>query len=290
MRLIDLLCAIIVVSVFGGGFIAGKIAMQELNPMFFMGVRLGISALILLPFVPKPEISWLRLFFITMTYTIFHNGPFFYAVSTKISVSAVIVGAQLAVPFSTILGIIFLNEKPSLKQALGILISFTGIVIIFGSPHIKDNLSSFMLVILGALSFAISNIQIKKAGKFNVLSLLAYSSLIASPIYFILSYFLDDYKTHPLDHMPAMSTMLAMLYAIFGSTLIGFGLWFRLLQQYPVHLVMPFSLLTPLVGVAAAVLILGDSMHHHIMLGGTLIVSGVGLILINLSKFQGKTA
>ena len=42
------------------------------------------------------------------------------------------------------------------------------------------------------------------------------------------------------------------------STLVGYGLWTRLLQRYPASTVAPLSLLVPVVGLLSALLLLGE--------------------------------
>ena len=43
------------------------------------------------------------------------------------------------------------------------------------------------------------------------------------------------------------------------STLLGYGLWTRLLQRYAANTVAPLSLLVPVIGLLSAMLLLGES-------------------------------
>ena len=52
--------------------------------------------------------------------------------------------------------------------------------------------------------------------------------------------------------------MLALLYVVVLSTLLGFGVWAWLLGRHPASTVAPFTLLVPVVGIAAAWLALGE--------------------------------
>ena len=50
----------------------------------------------------------------------------------------------------------------------------------------------------------------------------------------------------------------AVGYLALLSTLVGYGLWTRLLQRYPTSTVAPLSLLVPVVGLIAAIALLGE--------------------------------
>ena len=49
-----------------------------------------------------------------------------------------------------------------------------------------------------------------------------------------------------------------MAYLALISTLLGYGLWTGLLQRYPTSTVAPLSLMVPVVGLLAAMLLLGE--------------------------------
>jgi O-acetylserine/cysteine efflux transporter len=61
------------------------------------------------------------------------------------------------------------------------------------------------------------------------------------------------------------------------STLLGYGAWAVLLGRHPVSVVAPFSLLVPVVGFAAALLILGESVSGLEIAGSILIFAGLVL-------------
>ena len=61
----------------------------------------------------------------------------------------------------------------------------------------------------------------------------------------------------------------------YGGTLLGFGLWSRLLMHYPAAVVAPFALLVPVVGMVAARLIFGESLSAIEFAGAALIMAGL---------------
>ena len=75
-------------------------------------------------------------------------------------------------------------------------------------------------------------------------------------------------------------TVLSALYtAVFGS-LVGYGIWNRLLGLYPSSAVVPFTLLVPVVGMTAAWLALGEVPSPAEVAGGLLLLGGVATAVL----------
>ena len=68
---------------------------------------------------------------------------------------------------------------------------------------------------------------------------------------------------------------MALVYtAVMSSVVANSGLYF-LLQRYPVNLVSPFGLLSPIFAVIGGILFLDDVLTLGLILGGVLILFGV---------------
>ncbi|HEY9163769.1 MAG TPA: EamA family transporter, partial [Magnetovibrio sp.] len=72
----------------------------------------------------------------------------------------------------------------------------------------------------------------------------------------------------------------SVAYLAVAATLIGFGLWSRLLNLYPAGLVAPFSLLVPVFGLSSAALVLGETLSP-------LKIAGAGLVIVGLAVNSG---
>ena len=81
-----------------------------------------------------------------------------------------------------------------------------------------------------------------------------------------------------LSHLSWLS-LLAILYLALMATIVGYGLWGRLLQRYPVAQVAPLTLLVPVVGLLAARLLLDERLQGGQWVGIGLVLSG---LLVNL--------
>ena len=74
-------------------------------------------------------------------------------------------------------------------------------------------------------------------------------------------------------------SLFAIVYLAFIATLLGYGIWSRLLSRYPAGQVAPFSLLVPVVGLTSASLLLGEQMTTLQEVGGLAVMLG---LLINV--------
>jgi len=72
-------------------------------------------------------------------------------------------------------------------------------------------------------------------------------------------------------------TILLLAYLAFGATILGYGLWSRLLSRYPASQVAPFSLLVPVVGLTSASVLLGERLGTLQLGGALLVMLGLGL-------------
>jgi O-acetylserine/cysteine efflux transporter len=71
--------------------------------------------------------------------------------------------------------------------------------------------------------------------------------------------------------------VLALLYVVVISSLVGFGGWSVLLARHPASSVAPFTLLVPVVGIAAAWIALGEVPSGAELIGAAVVLSGLAL-------------
>lgn len=69
------------------------------------------------------------------------------------------------------------------------------------------------------------------------------------------------------------------------ASVFAYGVWGRLLQQYPAGAVVPFALLSPCVGALASALLLGESFGPVRLVGMASILFGVAIVALPLDRF-----
>jgi EamA-like transporter family protein len=71
----------------------------------------------------------------------------------------------------------------------------------------------------------------------------------------------------------------ALAYIVVVSTLLGYGVWYRLMLRYPASTVVPFTLLVPVVGILTAWIVRGEHPTWGELLGSLIVLVGLGLAL-----------
>ena len=145
------------------------------------------------------------------------------------------------------------------------------------------SLAGFLLTLGAAASWGLGNIvtrRISQLGQVNLLGLVVWGALVPPLPFLAASYWLEGpaEMVNALNHLSWLS-LLAILYLALMATIVGYGLWGRLMQRYPVAQVAPLTLLVPVVGLLAARLLLDERLQGGQWVGIGLVLAG---LLVNL--------
>ena len=127
-----------------------------------------------------------------------------------------------------------------------------------------------------------------------IISLVVWSALIPVLPFMFASWLIDGPQLMLASlRQIDMLTVLSLLYLAFIATLVGYGIWGSLLGRYETWRVAPLSLLVPVVGMASAALLLGETLSGLQLAGAALIMAGLyinvfGLRLVRLAWRAGK--
>ncbi len=280
MKLRDILLALIVAVTWGSNFIAVKIAISELPGFLALSLRFLITGIVLIPLAKIPKCSFKEIYSISIIFGIFYIALLYLGMHLGLNSSLAVILLRLNIPLSIIIASLTLKEEIPFKIICGIILAFIGMLIVVGTPHLSGNLSAAIIILFSAFFCALFNVESRKLrSKVNPLSLLCWTSLISAPHLLIISYLLEGdpiFLLSKITHVGWMSTV----YGAIISGIIGNALWIKLLQSYPVNIVMPFNLLVPLCGVFFSITILKEEPSWHIFLGGLITLLGVGITQI----------
>lgn len=276
MKPVDILLAIAVAVIWGMGFIFAKAAIDHFPPILLMALRFTLTALVLVWFVRPPwqllhKLFWIALVSAAVQYSLTFTGLKGLDASTASLV------VQLEVPFGALLAWLVLRDPLGWRRAFGMLLAFIGVALIAGEPRYEDNLQSILLVVGGALTWAVGQIMIKRLGVVGGFTLIAWVAVCAAPQLFVASLLIEDGQFDAIMHAPPIVWM-AVLYLGLVMTAFGYALWYHLLGRNDVNQVMPFLLLLPVTAVAGGVLLLDETLTINIVAGGALAIGGVAII------------
>jgi len=263
----------------GFNFIAGKWGTEQFGALTFSAVRFAMVLILLFPFLRFVPGQLRRILLIGFLLGACHYSIMFLAMSLTKNVSAVAVAAQLIVPFSTILAIVFLGERIGITRTSAIALSFLGVVVLAFEPFGPEHTVSLVLTVLAAFAMAVAAILMRSLKNVGVFNLQAWIAVVSTIVLSILALVFEPQQIRDLSDHNWFSYWLP-LYSAVGATIFGHGAFYWLLQQYPVNQVSPFISLSTLFAVAFGITLLNDLMTLKIIIGSLLTIAGVTIIAI----------
>lgn len=280
MKPIDIALAIAIAVIWGVGFVLTRIAVDEMSATLLTTLRFGITALPCL-FLPRPKLSWglmiaiswlLVAQFLAQTYGLAHGVP--------PGLTAVIVQSQAL--FTVAFAAIFLRELPTRLQVLGIAIAMCGLLLICFTVGYDFSVWAFSVSMTAPISFAVSNLMLRRAQDVSMLDLFAWISLLALVPLLIVLLFVDGPAVawQALTHVSLLAVVCVLALALFGTTL-GYWIWGRLLRRYSAAQVVPFALLVPFFGAGASSIVFGETFGTLRLTGMIIVVLGIAVMLLS---------
>lgn len=277
----DLLCALLVVLIWGTNFVAMKVGLRNLTPFQMGAARYVFAVLPLIIFIrpPKLPLKWIVAYGLCQGVGQF--GLLFLSLKVGMSASLASVILQTQVFFTAFFGFVLLHERASRALKGGLLLAAVGLVC-FGMNYVEPGhaggttAGGFVLCLAGAAMWAASNIVVRRAQQatpqFDVISFMVWCSLVPIVPFVLLSLAFDDPSTRWQWTAAPFATWIAVAYLGWMATILGYAMWTRLLKRHPVNRVAPFSLGVPVVGISAGMLVLGDTITNWQWAGIALIV------------------
>ena len=276
----DILLAGVVILAWGVNFVVIKVGLEGVPPLLLGALRFSLAAFPAILFVRRPAIPWRWLLAYGLSISFGQFAFLFSAmyVGMPAGLASLILQAQAF--FTLAFAALFLGESVRRSSLLGLLIAAAGLLLIGSDSGRSFTLAGFLLTLCAALMWGLGNVVTKKIGKVNLVSLVVWGSLIPPLPFLALSLAIEGPRQldTALRHL-SLNSLLAIAYLAFIATLLGYGLWSRLLARYPASQVAPFTLLVPLVGLSSAWLLLGEELSPLQWCGGAIVMLG---LLINV--------
>lgn len=269
--------------------VASKVALMEGMPPFFQAAARGTVASVLLlgwirlrqgapglRRVVTPHASWwpgllLAILFAGEFLLLFpgvqrttasravillFTGPFFTAI-----------GAHLFVP----------AERLRLRHAAGLLLAFIGVAATLTDSGPGGSLAGDAMVLGAAILWGLTTVVVKAApalAGLDAARLLVYQTVGALPI-MLLAAGIEHGTGWPMASGRAWA---ALAYQCVVVAFASYLTWYWLVTKYPAGKLSAFTLLTPLLGVGAGWVFMGDALGWPIGVGLCCVVAGLWLV------------
>lgn len=284
MRVVDWGWALLVVLVWGVNFVVIHVGLVGVPPLLLGALRFLLVALPAVFFVPRPRIPlrWLLAYGLTISFGQFALLFSAMRVGMPAGVASLVLQSQMI--FTLLFGALLLGERWQRHQPAALGLAGIGLLVLATQQQAGGmTLLGFVLTLGAAACWGLGNIvtrRISQSGPVDLLGLVVWGALVPPLPFLAASLWLEGpgQVVDSLQHI-STSSVLAIGYLALIATIVGYVIWGRLLQRYPVAEVAPLTLLVPVVGLLAARVLLDERLLAVQWCGIALVLAG---LLVNL--------
>lgn len=280
MPLRHVLLALTVVTLWGLNFLAIHFSLEQFPPLFLVGLRFLVLAIPAVLFIPWPGVKVRHLIGYGLGFGTLQFFGLYLGMAAGFPAGLASLVLQASAPFTVLLGALFLKEQLTFRRGVGIAIAVVGLVTVGLSRGSIGGWVPFLLVVLGALGWALGNLASRQAQTDKPLSLVMWMTVVPPVPMFALAALVEgpqQISDAVLDSLSAaaLPAWAGLVYTVVFGTVVGSGIWVWLMRRHPAGVVAPFSMLVPVVGIVAAWLVLGQVPTSLELVGGLLVIGGV---------------
>ena len=262
-------------AIWGSAFMFVKIATPEFGPFLTTNLRLFFASIIFLPFLLKKK--YLSLFKTTWKYSLIygciHNAiPFtLFSYASLESDSNMLAILNSTTAFITMLiAYVWLKEKIKLIQIFGLIIGFSGVVVVVNPDNSNISNQSILMCLVAASLYAFSNVFIqKRSANVNIFVIVGwsiiFSTLVLAPLSFV---------TLPTT-MPSYNAILSTLWLGSISTGLAFFGYIYLINNIGAVKTSTVAYFLPLFGILWGYIFLNEIISIYAFLGCIMILFGI---------------
>ncbi|HEY1986966.1 MAG TPA: EamA family transporter [Terracidiphilus sp.] len=268
----------------GTTFLAIRIAVAELPPLFAAGSRFFIAGVLLFAFMclkgetrPTPT-QWRNLLIMSLLMFVAEYGPLFWA--EKYVPSGVVSVLAATIPIITLVleMIILRQQKWRTSLAISTGLGFAGVGVLLlpeGGQHF--GLLPCLAILAGCTTWSLGSVLTRSMDlpKSRPLSAGA-TMMLGGGILLVLSASIGEMR--PLPHV-SLRAALAVLYLVVFGSLLAFTAFVWLLAHMPATRVASHAYVNPIVAVALGYFFAGEAVTARTLAGTALVLISVFLIL-----------
>jgi len=277
--------ALLVALLWGVNFVAIDLGLHPpggtMPPLLFVAMRFALVVFPCIFFIRKPDVSWRVIIVVGLLMSAGQFGLLYLGMALGMPAGLASLVIQAQVLMTVLLAAGILSERPTRRQLAGVILGIVGLAVVAVGRSLVAPLLPLLIVLAAALSWAGGNVVVRRAKAASGLGLVVWSGAVVPLPLAGLSLLLDGPAavSDALLQVQPVTLITALYTAVFGS-LIGYGIWNRLLGLYPSSAVVPFTLLVPVVGMTAAWLVLAERPSAAEIAGGLLLLAGVATAVL----------
>ncbi|MBT5936577.1 MAG: EamA family transporter [Cryomorphaceae bacterium] len=218
---------VILSLIWGSSYILIKKGLTGLTPIQLGSLRVIVTTLLIAPIgyqkikhIPREKMKWVALSAFVGS---FFPAYLFAFAETEISSSVTAVMVSLTPLFTLLISVIIFGEELLKKQVLGVLIGFTGIIVLVNNELTSSsfNILYVMFIVLAAICYAINaNVLKYKLSNIPALGIVFMSFLFMFiPAFIILCFSSFPFSDFASDPLIIESIIYIVILALFGTAI-----------------------------------------------------------------------
>ena len=272
---------------FGGNGVAMKFSYTGLGTFTAAGLRFSIASSLLICWSLYRNISlkltqkqWGLILVQSLIFT-FQVGCFHVGLAHTTASHAAIISNALPFLVLVLAHFFIPGDRITLKKGMGILMGFSGVVILFfDRPGLGSGIYKGDIIVVAAVTcWSVSAIYIKRINQhFHAVQITLFQTVIAIPAFFTCGWLLDGGMVGHVTPKVAG----AVLYMGAVTACFGFVAWNTMLKKFGASVLHSFVFIVPLAGVSFGVIFLDEPITPHLLVAVVCIVCGI--MVVNLRR------
>jgi len=163
-------------------------------------------------------------------------------------------------------------------KAIGMMLSFAGVAVLVSEHGFGTESATFggdLITFAGSICFALYTVYGKKvADRYDTLSLNTYTYLFGGAAVFLFT----GWEMTSVNWLAlSWKAWLGALYMAAMASVLAYMIFYYALTKISASRVIAFSYLQPVLATLLSILLLGDKLTTHLLVGGALVLVGVAL-------------
>jgi drug/metabolite transporter (DMT)-like permease len=278
----DLGALILLAALWGASYIFIRVAVPALGPFVLMGARVALAsgalalyAVILARGMPKFRSRWKEFLIVGATNSAI---PFTLIAAAEIELTAslaAILNSTTAL-FVAVVAAVWIGESLTVKKVVGLLLGFTGVVVLVGWDPVPLNGAVLLAVgamLAASLSYAVGGVYVKRtfAGVSPLAMTIGQQGAAAAILLPLAA------ASLPGEAPPLPAALSALALALL-CTAVAYLLYFRLIENVGPTKTLAVTFLIPVFGLLFGVVLLGEPVGLGTIVGFAIISYGVALV------------
>jgi drug/metabolite transporter (DMT)-like permease len=268
----------------GTSFLAIRIAVQEVPPLFAAGTRFFVAGAMLYGFMrlrgrARPTASqWRSLALIALLMFVAEYGPLFWAEKYVPSGIASVLEATLPLITMALETWVFRRHRFHWPILAAILLGFVGVgALLFHNGEQHFGILPCVAILAGATTWSLGSVLNRSLDLPESRPLTSGAAMVLGGG-MLLALSASFGELHPFPHV-SMRAAVALLYLIACPSLLGFTAFVWLLARMPATRVASHAYVNPVVAVALGYFVAGEIVTTRTLIGTALVLVSVVLIL-----------